>query len=262
MGLSVQNRRVSALGRSVAVRIIQPTGKARAIIVDIHGGGWTVARAIHNDPLNGALAQAGYAVVSVDYRHAPDHDFQVVIDDCETALAWALSKGEGVLGASPVFLHGDSAGAHLSVAAALRCRTSSPRFDQLKGMVLFYGCFDLSATDSVRAAPEDTLVFYGPGLAPFYERVTGGMSETQRRSPAISPLYADLSDMPPALLFVGTADPLIDDSKLLAEKMNAQGREAELVIVPEAPHSFNRFRTAVADRANSYARSWIDQRLD
>ena len=111
-------------------------------------------RPVHDDPLNGALAQAGFAVVSVDYRYAPENPFQAVIDDCETALAWALQEGERTFGVPEVLLHGDSGGAHLSLTAELRCRGSTPELDRLKGMVLFFGCYDLSATPSVRAAPD------------------------------------------------------------------------------------------------------------
>jgi acetyl esterase/lipase len=158
LGLAAETARVAANGRSVPVRIVRPKGPARGIVVDIHGGGWTILRAVQDDPLNGALAQAGFAVVSVDYRWAPEHPFQAVIDDAETALAWALAEGQRELGASDVLLHGDSAGAHLSLAAALRCRPSSPDFARLRGLVLWYGVFDLTATPSVRAAPPESLV--------------------------------------------------------------------------------------------------------
>ena len=51
-------------------------------------------RPIHDDPLNGQLARSGFAVLSVDYRDAPENPLQAVIDDCETALAWPLAEGE------------------------------------------------------------------------------------------------------------------------------------------------------------------------
>lgn len=148
-GLSPETARITANGRSVRVRIIRPTEPPRAIVVDIHGGAWTIGRPEQDDLLNGALAQARFAVVSVDYRYAPENPFQAVVDDCETALAWALAEGEQTFGVSDVLLHGESAGAHLSMAAALRCRAAGRNFDRLKGVVLFFGCFDLSATPSV-----------------------------------------------------------------------------------------------------------------
>jgi len=261
LGLSPEAARITANGRSVRVRIIRPTEPPRAIVVDIHGGAWTIGRPEQDDRLNGALAQSRFAVVSVDYRYAPENAFQAVIDDCETALAWALAEGERTFGVSDVLLQGESAGAHLSMAAALRCRASGRDFDRLKGIVLFFGCYDLSATPSVRSATRGTLVLYGPSLPAFFERVTGGLSEAKRRDPLISPLYANLAGLPPALVIVGTADPLVDDSTMLAGRLLTHGVENELVLVPDAPHGFNRFPIAIADRVNAYAREWMVTRI-
>lgn len=133
-------------------------------------------------------------------------------------------------------------------------------FGLLKGMALFFGCYDLSATPSVRRAPKETLVLYSPTLTAFFGRVTGDKSEVERRAPSLSPLYADLAGLPPALLIVGTADPLVDDSTLLAERLVQCGVETELVVVPDAPHAFNRFPLALAERLNGYARRWIQSR--
>jgi acetyl esterase/lipase len=260
-GLSAETSRVTANGRSVGVRIIRPKESPQGLIVDVHGGAWTIGRPVQNDLLNGRLAQARFAVISVDYRYAPENPFREVIDDCETALSWALAEGERAFGVSDVLLHGDSAGAHLSLAAALRCRTSNLDFHRLKGMALYYGCYDLSATPSVRAATRETLVLYGPSLAAFLERITGGLSDAARRDPSISPLYADLAGLPPALLIVGTADPLVDDSTMLADKLRAQGVNTELVVVPDAPHGFNRFPIALADRVNAYACEWMTSKI-
>jgi acetyl esterase/lipase len=135
-----------------------------------------------------------------------------------------------------------------------------PRFDRLKGLVLFFGIFDLSGTPSVRNASEDTLFLFGPSLAPYLAYVTGKASETEWRDPSISPLYADLSGLPPALLIVGTTDPMIDDSGGLADKFSQDGGEAELLIVPDAPHAFNRFPIRLADLVNGCGRCWISNR--
>ena len=259
LGLRAKTVRVGADGHTVGVRIIEPKGVPRGIVVDIHGGGWTILHPVHDDLLTAPIADAGFVVVSVDYRHAPGTPLQEVITDCEAALSWALSEGTRVYGVSEVFLHGDSSGAHLASASALRCK-SSLNFGLLKGMVLFFGCYDLSATPSVRRAPKETLVLYGPTLAAFFGRVTGNKSEAERRDPSFSPLYADLAGLPPALLIVGTEDPMVDDSTLLAERLVQCGVETELVVVPDAPHAFNRFQLALAERLNGYALRWIESR--
>src|SRR5579875_1390469 len=156
-----------------------------------------------------------------------------------------------------VFLHGESAGAHLSLMSAIRCRSMSG-FRFLKGLVLFSGCYDLSGTPSVRSASRDTLVLYGPSLAPFLEQITGGLGEEARRDPALSPLYADLHGLPPVLLITGAQDPLHDDSILLAEKLREQGVSVDLFEVPDAPHGFNLLPIRLADFVNGWARQWMN----
>ena len=256
-GLKAETRRVDALGRKVHVRIIRPRSAPRAVVLDIHGGGWTLAKALTDDPINAELADAGFAVVSVEYRYAPKHPLADVIGDCETALAWAIARGEAEFGATDLFLTGDSAGAHLAVASALRRRDAGADLARLKAMVLFYGCYDLAGTSSVRAAGSDTLVLNGASLPTLFRQVTRGLGEEARRDPSISPLYADLRGLPPALLIAGTDDPLIDDSRLMAERLAEAGVQHELAIVPHAPHSFNRFPIEIATRANGYARDWM-----
>jgi acetyl esterase/lipase len=88
-----------------------------------------------------------------------------------------------------------------------------------------------------------------------------GSSEEERRNPAFSPLYADLKGLPPGLLLCGELDPLIDDSRLMAQRWQAANGHARLVIVPEAPHAFNRLFTRMAARTNAFVRGWIDAQL-
>lgn len=257
-GLPVEVRRVTAGGHSVKVRIIRPaSGSPRGIVVDIHGGGWTLGLPVNDDAVNANLARAGFLTVSVDYRYAPRHTFAELIADCVTATRWVLGESSSEFRDNPVFLHGDSAGAHLSISTALALREDEGICNRLKGLVLLYGNFDLGGSPSLRAAPPDTLVFHGPSLARFQERVTGGLDVEARRAPSISPLFADLSGLPPALLIVGEVDPLIDDSTLMAERLHQAGIGADLHIVPDAPHSFDRFPTPVAERTGGYIRQWL-----
>jgi acetyl esterase/lipase len=96
---------------------------------------------------------------------------------------------------------------------------------------------------------ERNLVLSTPIMAWFSSLFTPDMSDDERRSPEVSPLYADLRDMPPALFTVGTLDPLLDDSLFMAARWRAAGNDAELRVFPEAPHGFIRFPTAVTGLA-------------
>src|SRR5690606_33192000 len=79
----------------------------------------------------------------------------------------------------------------------------------------------------------------------FCEQFTPGMTAEARRDPSVSPLYADLAGMPPALFTVGTLDPLIDDTLFMASRWAAAGCRAEVAVYPESPHGFHAFPTGI-----------------
>ena len=260
-GVDVENRTVSALGRTAMVQIIRPKGKICGVHIGIHCGGWTVGRAYMDGEMNAALAKEyGVAVVSIDYRLAPEVSFADVLNDCETAARWVLDEGLKEFGVDRITLGGESAGAHLAAVTLLRLR-GTPHFEKIVGILLMYGCFDLGGTPSMHTAGRHTLLLHGPTLGKVIDIVTGGMSLETRRHPAYSPLYADLKGLPPVLFVVGTADPLIDDSILMHENWSAASGYAELEVVPEAPHGFNRFDSSTARKTNTYTRAWLGTRL-
>ena len=256
LGLTGREEEISTRGRKARVRIIEPRSAPLGIVLDVHGGGWCTMRPVQDDPLTGPLAESGFVVLSVDYRHAPEHSVGEMVEDVETALVWALTQGCAIYGVDSVLLHGDSAGAHLAVCAAIQCR-SLPESSRLKGQVLFFGAYDLGGTPSATMAPPETLVLHGPTLIDVFVRVSREHELQARRKPSISPIFADLSGLPPSLLFVGTADPLLDDSRLFETRLIAAGVNTKLVEIDGAPHAFNRFPLQIAAIANQYAREWL-----
>jgi len=86
-----------------------------------------------------------------------------------------------------------------------------------------------------------------------------GMSREDSRDPAISPLYADLHNLPPALFSVGFADHLFDDSLFMCARWQAFGNEAELAVYPDCGHAFERFPTEMAKRANERMEAFLDR---
>lgn len=260
-GVTTATRRIAWKGHTFSIRTLLPAGEVHGVYLDFHGGGWAIGTAAMDDRVNARIAGAGLAVVSVDYTTLPDIDLPGMIDQCAAAADWAFEHAQPEFGVSTMFIGGESAGAHLAACAMLRLRDTRADFARLRGAVLFYGPYDLSCTPSVRAAPPDTLVLDGPAMTSGLARLLPGRTEDQRRDPAFSPLYANLSGLPPALLLCGTIDPLIDDSRLMAERWTAANANARLVIVPDAPHAFNRLPTRVASRTNAFVRTWLETRL-
>jgi acetyl esterase/lipase len=268
-GLSVSTRRITHMGHTVSLRILRPRpdlsrqgGPPHAVHIDYHGGGWAIGTAAMDDLVNAAIAREGIAVVSVDYTTLPDITFENQIAQCHAAADWVFENAEAEFGTRDLFIGGESAGAHLAACAIVRLRDTRRDFDRLRGAVLFYGPYDLSATSSVRAAGVETLVLDGPAMVPGITRLLPDRDEQARRKPDVSPLYADLSRLPPALFLVGTIDPLIDDSRLMSQRWHAANGNARLIIVPDSPHAFNRLPTRAAARTNAWVRAWLDRRLN
>ena len=257
-GVSASNRTVEWNGHSIRLRILRPDGAVRGMYLDFHGGGWTIGNAAMDDRVNAPIARdCGLVVVSVDYAMLPDVAFPEMIEECAAAADWTFEKGLAEFGVDSLFMGGESAGAHLAACSVLRMRDSRRNFSRLKGMVLFYGPYDLGCTASVRTAPRQTLVLHGPALTGGMASLLPGSTDEERRNPAYSPLFADLGGLPPVLLLCGKLDPLIDDSRLMAERWQAASGNARFVTVPEAPHAFNRLFTRIASRTNAFVRSWI-----
>jgi acetyl esterase/lipase len=219
----------------------------RGVYLHLHGGGWTIGAADIQDEWLHEIAQStGLAVASAEYRLAPEHPFPAGPDDCETAARWLVGGGYEQVGAPPLFaIGGESAGAHLAVLTLLRLRDAAP----FVAANLVFGAYDLSGTPSRRRFT-DALVLPDSVMHWFTDNFLPGLDAEQRRAPEISPLYADLRDLPPALFSVGTLDPLLDDSLFMAARWLAAGNEAELRIYEEAVHGFNAYPIAVAKLAN------------
>jgi acetyl esterase/lipase len=262
MGVRARTRYIRWNGNRVALRILQSGARPLAIFLDIHGGGWVLGNAKVDDPTNGLItAECRMTVVSVDYRLALDNRLDLAIRDCVDAALWLIENAETEFGTRTIFIGGESAGAHL-VACTLQRLKARGKLAAIWGAVLFYGVYDLSGTPSLRRADEETLVLHGPSTYRNLLRLTPDMSDTERRAPGHSHLYADLGGYPPALFLVGTLDPFIDDTMRMAERWASASGNAELVVVPQAPHAFNRLGTRLAGRTNAYVRQWLVGRLD
>lgn len=260
--MTTTTRRVTWKGHAFSLRILRPAGELRGVYLDYHGGGWAIGTAAMDDRVNARIAaECGLAIVSVDYTTLPDIDLPGMIAQCAAAADWVFEHAQSEFNATAILIGGESAGAHLAACALLRMKATRADFHRLRGAVLFYGPYDLSCTPSVRAASHDTLVLDGPAMTSGLAKLLPDKSEEERRDPAFSPLYANLAGLPPALLLCGTIDPLIDDSRLMAERWTATNGNATLIIVPDAPHAFNRLPTRVASRTNGFVRNWIGQRL-
>ncbi len=247
---------IDGQGGNLALRIFKPD-IIRAVVLDIHGGGWCAGIAAFDDSLNDEMARkSNVAVVSVDYRLAPP--LTNCINDCNAAAKWLVNNALKEFGTDKLFISGGSAGGLLVAVTTLYIRDSLHAIDKVKGVNLEYGCFDLSRTPSCRMATDSTLFINKKALDDVWELVFHGWSIEQKQSPQYSPLYADLHNLPPALFTIGTADPLIDDTYFMEARWRLAGNKTFLAVYPECPHAFNTFPTKMANAANEKIFQWIN----
>jgi acetyl esterase/lipase len=259
-GIRVTRRTARSDGLGVPVRILRGAVPARGVVLDFHGGGWAIGNAAMNDQLNARMiAACDVAVVSVDYRLAPAAPLTAIMNDCLAAARWLLEGGLPEYDGLPLYILGESAGGHLAAATLLRLKDWPDLVRRIAGAILYYGVYDLAGTPSVRQAGADTLVLHGPSLLDSLRLLTPGLSDEQRREAPLSPLYGDLSGMPPALMFAGERDPLRDDTLLMAERWRAVA-DVECHLLPEAPHGFIRFPTRMAAQVRQRVYAWIRER--
>ena len=240
-----QEREIEGPGGPIALRMFVPDDP-QGIYLHIHGGGWALGRAHLQDPRNEEIANTCSAVViSIDYRLAPEHPYPAALDDCEVAALWVVRNAMSEFGVERLAIGGESAGGHLAVTTLIRMRDKHD-FTGFSGANLVYGVYDLSMTPSQRNWGERLLVLNTPTMDWFYDQF---VPVELRRDPDVSPLYADLSDMPAALFTVGTLDPLLDDTLFMHTRWTAAGNQAELAVYPGGPHGFDGHTTGMAQRA-------------
>lgn len=221
-------------------RLYTPQGEGpHPLTVYFHGGGF-VAYSIetHDSVCRELCAGANSAVLSVEYRLAPEHRFPAGVEDAYAALLWAAAHGEE-LGADPsrLAVAGDSAGASLTIACTLRARDEGgPR---IRAQLLIYPAADFVNTERYPSRREN-----GEGFFLTEERMRF-FAQMYLADPAhgvhphVSPLHAaQLHDLPPALVMTAEFDPLRDEGAAYAEALQAAGVRAGHLPGPGMIHGF------------------------
>lgn len=245
-------------GNEIPLRVIAPASP-RGIYLHIHGGGWVLGGADMQDPMLERIADnTGQAVVSVEYRLAPEHPYPAGPDDCEAAAAWLVQNGRKEFGTDALTIGGESAGGHLSAVTVIRMRERYG-YTGFRGANLVYGAYDMSLTPSQRQFGNTRLVLRTIDIQQFYSAFLP--TTTDRRVPDISPLYADLHGLCPALFSVGTKDALLDDTLFMHARWVAAGNPAELAIHPGGAHGFTLFPNELSKAATAKMDAFLNRVL-
>src|ERR1700730_7068682 len=209
--------------------------KARrgAAIIHVHGGwfSWGTAQAYRNFAGQIALNAGAYAFIP-DYRLAPEHPFPAAIRDLEACYRGLVDKG-----LAEIALSGDSAGGNLAlVLLSIASGQASKGSIAPAGAVAFSPVTDLALTsesyDTLAEADPYFTKSKAAGLIRSY------LGETDPKNPLASPLYANLSGLPPIRVHVGDDEVLLDDSRRYVENAVAAGVDAKLDVWMGMPHGF------------------------
>jgi len=254
----VQDWSAPGIDRDVPLRVYIPD-TVKGVYLHIHGGGFMLGRAHQSDEGMVRLAQeCQVATCSVDYRLAPEDPYPAGPDDCENAALWLVENAKKEFGTDVVIIGGESAGANLSVVTMLRMRDRHG-YTGFAAANLVYGVYDLSMTPSTRNWGETPNYVLTTRLMEWFN--DNYLFAEKQTDPDVSPLYADLANLPPALFTIGTQDPLLDDSLFMHARWLAAGNASEIAIYPGGIHAFNAFPTKIAHEANSRMEVFIRNSL-
>jgi acetyl esterase len=263
-GLDVAGRSIPGPAGEIPVRVYLPAdGGPTGVLVYFHGGGFVIGDLdTHDDTCRRFAVGAGCAVVSVDYRLAPEAPAPAAVDDCWAATTWVVEH-RAELGASglPVAVGGDSAGGNLSAVVAQRAVAEGV---DLAAQVLIYPAVDATGdTDSHRRNGEGYFLTTETMAWFFGHYAAGGASPDD---PAVAPIRATddaLTGVAPALVHVAGYDPLRDEGIAYADRLRGLGVEVELREYPTMIHGFYGMGalTPVVDDAFAHATDFLRRRL-
>ena len=238
----------------VPARLYLPSAeKNLGLCIFIHGGGWVFHTLDDYDDVCRRLAmQSGHAVLSIDYRLAPEFPFPTPLEDCLKAARWARDNAASLgCDANRMVVCGDSAGGNLSTLVAQHSGV------EFKMQLLVYPATDARCvTESYRKNGEGFLLT-AAAMDWFYGHYLSGSGSTgsspltgSAEDPLVSPLLASdaiLAKMPPTLVITAEYDPLCDEGEQYAQKLNALGVPTTCVRYNGQIHAFLRYGIMLDD---------------
>jgi len=241
-----EDRKIPGLAGEMAVRIYTPLdAKADVLpgLVFFHGGGFVIGDLETHDDLCRCLAnQSGCRVVSVDYRLAPEHPFPAAVDDCYAATKYVADHPAefGIRG--PIAVGGDSAGGNLAAVVAMLAKTQGPA---IAFQLLIYPVTQLGGPDMPSMEENAKGYFLERESMQWFTRMYCP-DPALHGDPRLSPLRAsDVSGLPPAYVVTAGFDPLRDEGKAYADKLDAAGVPVTYVNYPGMIHGFFSLRGVI-----------------
>jgi len=238
-------------GSRIAARLYAPAAEALPLLVYFHGGGFTVGSVATHDSLCRHLSHLAHcAVVSVDYRLAPEHKFPTAVHDAWDAVQWLAGQGTSLgLDAGRLAVSGDSAGGTLAAVCSILARDAGL---PLALQLLFYpGCTAHQDTPSHKTF-EKGFVLEESHITYFFNHYIN--SPADRDDWRFAPLNApDVDGVAPAWIGLAECDPLVDEGVMYADKLRLAGVPVDLEIYRGVVHEFIKMGRAIPQALQAHA---------
>ncbi len=246
-GVTAETDAMEAGGHAIPVRVYRRDAPDKAaVVLYFHGGGFILGGLdSHDDICADLCAGTGFAVVSVDYRLAPEHTGTAAFDDAVAAYEWAVKTF-----LRPVVLVGESAGGTLAACLAhhLRGHGAAPA-----GKVLVYPMLGGDESKGSYVVHAEAPLLSARDVAVYKNIRTGG--EDTSGDPRYLPLAdSDFSGLPPTIIFTAECDPLSSDGEAYRDRLLAAGGKALWHEEKGLPHGYLRARATVARARDSFIR--------
>jgi epsilon-lactone hydrolase len=242
----------AALGGVPTAEITVEGIEPRHVVLYFHGGVYVMGDAALAADLASQVGRRTDAkVISVDYRLAPEHPYPAAVDDALAAYEALLDNG---IAPSDIVLAGESAGGGLAVATLVNARDHGLPLPAAAFVMSPYADLTLAGTTMETKNEVDPLI----SRVALQPRVTDYTSGQDAALGLISPIFADLSGLPPMIIQAGTHEVLLDDAVRLARQAATADVEVTLDITPEVPHVFQAYypildeAAAALDRAGQF----------
>ncbi|MCA9977138.1 MAG: alpha/beta hydrolase [Anaerolineales bacterium] len=228
-------------GKIAALLLAAASAADDKVILYFHGGGYVQGSLLtHRDLACRLSAVAGARVLLADYRLAPENPFPAAVEDGTAVYHWLQQSG---LDPAHIIIGGDSAGGGLALATMLTLRAAGELLPAAAFALSPW--FDLALTgDSLHSNATADPILTPAQLTEFAAAYLDGADPT---TPLASPLYADLSGLPPLFIQVGTAELLLDDATRLAAQAQAAGVTVTLDTWAEMIHGWQGFAAFVPE---------------
>lgn len=221
--------------------IIPNRTSSEGCMLYLHGGAYCFGSVRTHRELAGRLARlTGQRVFVLDYRLAPEHPYPAAHDDAQLAFQWLLDLGYA---AENITVAGDSAGGNLALSLSLGRRDRG--LVQPGRLVLLSPWTDLTCTTPVDAVMERRDCMIASDFGKLAASQYAGSAD--RKDPLISPVFADLSGLPPMLIHVGSEELLASEVWRFVERAQAAGVDVDFQVWPDMFHVFHAFGSVLKD---------------